>query len=95
MESPWVEIKSAGIIFSYTRGISYFRMFDGTRYMVRLLSEVIKDMKVFFIILFYSTLAFTFIFYLRNPGSSFGIFLTVSYRLNLGDFDTDYEEAFD
>jgi WD40 repeat protein len=84
------------IIFSYTRGISYFRMFDGTRYMVRLLSEVIKDMRVFFIILFYSTLAFTFIFYLRSPGPGFfGDFLTVSYRLNLGDFDADYTETFD
>lgn len=84
------------IIFSWTRGISYFRMFDGTRYMVRLLSEVIKDMKVFFIILFYSTLAFTFIFYLRNPDNlSFSEFLTISYRLDLGDFDADYTEAFD
>jgi WD40 repeat protein len=84
------------VIFSWLRGISYFRMFDGTRYMVRLLSEVMKDMKVFFIILFYSTLAFTFIFYLRNPDSgSFSEFLTVSYRLDLGDFDADYESSFD
>lgn len=84
------------IIFSWTRGISYFRMFDGTRYMVRLLSEVIKDMKVFFIILFYSTLAFSFIFYLRNPDDlSFSEFLTISYRLDLGDFDASFTEAFD
>ena len=83
------------IIFSWTRGISYFRMFDGTRYMVRLLSEVIKDMKVFFVILFYSTIAFTFIFYLRDTAISFSEFLTVSYRLNLGDFDADYTDPFD
>lgn len=83
------------IMFSWARGISYFRMFDGTRYMVRLLSEVIKDMKVFFVILGYSTLAFTFIFYIRNQDLTFSEFLTVSYRLDLGDFDADYTDSFD
>ena len=83
------------IIFSWTRGISYFRMFEGTRYMVRLLSEVIKDMQVFFIILFYSTLAFSFILYLNNPKYTFSKYVTVSYRLDLGDFENDYEGMFD
>ena len=70
-------------------------MFDGTRYMVRLLSEVINDMQVFFIILSYSTLAFTFILYLNEAKLRFGQYLTVSYRLNLGDFNTDFEKPFD
>ena len=83
------------IIFSWTRGISYFRMFDGTRYMVRLLSEVIKDMREFFVVLFYSTIAFSFVLYLRNPSLSFSAYLTVSYRMDLGDFDADYTTAFD
>ena len=52
-------------------------------------------MKVFFVILFYSTIAFTFIFYLRDTAISFSEFLTVSYRLNLGDFDADYTDPFD
>ena len=83
------------IIFSWTRGISYFRMFDGTRYMVRLLSEVIKDMREFFVILFYSTTAFSFIYFLRNPEMKFSECLTMSYRLDLGDFDADYTKVFD
>jgi hypothetical protein len=83
------------IIFSWTRGISYFRMFDGTRYMVRLLAEVIKDMREFFVILLYSTLSFTFIFLLRTPGTGFIDNLTKSYRLDLGDFDSDYTSVFD
>lgn len=83
------------IIFSWTRGISYFRMFEGTRYMVRLLSEVIKDMQVFFIILFYSTLAFAFILYLNDPKFTFGEYVTISYRLDLGDFGGDYKGVFD
>ena len=83
------------IIFSWTRGISYFRMFNGTRYMVRLLAEVIKDMREFFVILLYSTLSFTFILLIRNPGSTFLEYLTISYRLDLGDFDADYHNVFD
>lgn len=79
------------IIFSWTRGISYFRMFVGTRYMVRLLTEVLKDMKVFMVILVYSTLAFTYILYIRNMEISFADYLIASYKLDLGDFVTDNE----
>ncbi|OMJ77979.1 hypothetical protein SteCoe_22300 [Stentor coeruleus] len=85
----------AVIIFSWLRGISYFRMFEGTRYMVRLLGRVILDMRVFFTILAYSTIGFAFIFYLRNPSTSFLLYLTTSYRLDLGDFSTDYTAVFD
>jgi WD40 repeat protein len=85
----------AVMIFSWTRGISYFRMFNGTRYMVRLLSEVIKDMREFFVVLFYSTLAFTFVLLLRKPDHTFSEYLGISYRLDLGDFDADYATLFD
>jgi WD40 repeat protein len=83
------------IIFSWTRGISYFRMFEGTRYMVRLLSEVITDMQVFFVILSYSTLAFTFVLFLNNDSNSFYFYLTRAYRINLSDFEEDYKDFFD
>jgi WD40 repeat protein len=85
----------AVIIFSWLRGISYFRMFNGTRYMVRLLGKVIMDMRVFFTILFYSTMGFALIFYLRNPTIPFWMYMTTSYRLDLGDFNTDYTAVFD
>jgi WD40 repeat protein len=85
----------AVIVFSWLRGISYFRMFTGTRYMVRLLGMVILDMRVFFTILAYSTVGFSFIFYLRNPETEFFIYLMTSYRLDLGDFNTDYTVVFD
>ena len=83
------------IVFSWLRGISYFRMYQGTRYMVRLLGMVIMDMRVFFTILTYSTVGFTFIFYLRHPETPFLLYLTTSYRLDLGDFNTDYTVVFD
>lgn len=85
----------AVVIFSWTRGISYFRMFDGTRYMVRLLAEVIKDMREFFVVLFYSTIAFSFILFVRNPEITFFEYLGVSYRLDLGDWDAEYTSVFD
>ena len=85
----------AVIVCSWLRGISYFRMFTGTRYMVRLLGMVILDMRVFFTILAYSTVGFSFIFYLRNPEPGFFIYLMTSYRLDLGDFSTDFTVVFD
>lgn len=85
----------AVIIFSWLRGISYFRMFDSTRYMVRLLGMVILDMRVFFCILTYSTVGFSFIYYLRNPEEKFFTYLMTAYRLDLGDFGTDFTAVFD
>ena len=83
------------LIFSWTRGIGCFRMFDETRYMVRLIVQVIIDITTFFFILFYATLAFAFVYYMRNPEKSFAVYLTVAYRLDLGDFETDLHSAFD
>jgi len=90
------DILLAVLIFSWARGISCFRMFDDTRYMVRLIIQVIIDISTFFFILFYATLAFAFVFYLRNPDAqSFAMYVTQAYRLDLGDFETDLTEPFD
>lgn len=83
------------LIFSWTRGIACFRIFDETRYMVRLIVQVIIDITTFFLILFYATLAFAFIYYLRGPEKPFALYLTVAYRLNLGDFSTNFTSLFD
>ena len=89
------DILLAVLIFSWTEGINCFRMFDKTRYMVRLIIQVIIDITTFFFILFYATLAFAFIFYLRDPLNPFAMYLTVAYRLDLGDFETGITETFD
>ena len=90
------DILLAVLIFSWARGIATFRMFDNTRYMVRMIIQVIVDISTFFVMLFYSTLAFAFVFYLRNPfEQSFPMFLTQAYRLDLGDFETSLTEPFD
>lgn len=90
------EILLAVLIFSWARGIACFRMFESSRSMVRLIIQVILDIKIFFLILSYSTAAFAFIFYMRDPeGPPFLMNLTRAYRLNLGDFETDLTEYFD
>lgn len=90
------DILLAVLIFSWARGIACFRMFDETRYMVRLIIQVIIDISTFFFILFYATLAFTFVFYLRAPEDEpFPMYLTKAYRLDLGDFETGMTEKFD
>lgn len=90
------EILLAVLIFSWARGIACFRMFESSRSMVRLIIQVIIDIRIFFLILFYSTCAFAFIFYMRDPyGQPFLMNLTRAYRLNLGDFETDLHEYFD
>jgi hypothetical protein len=54
-----------GLIFvTMVRGISYFRLFDNTRYMINLLRETIKDMKSFLILLTYSTYSFALIYFI-------------------------------
>lgn len=76
------------VVVSWLKGISYFRIYKNTRYMVNLISEVIKDMGSFLILLLYSTVAFGFIFLVldKNELKLFNYLMT-SFRLDTGDFD--------
>ena len=108
----WVEFEDTqckrllvGLTFvSMVRGISYFRMFDNTRYMINLLSEVFKDMFSFIVLLTYSTFSFALIYFIMvnnvlkfssdiaeedKVEQPFYSYLTTAYLLNLGDFNTD------
>lgn len=79
-------------LFSFIRGISYFSIFSATRYMVFLIYEVWKDMLAFIILLLYSTIAITITFMSIDSNQDKGNFydyLLISYRIDLGDFDTD------
>jgi len=57
--------------------------------MVNLISEVIKDMTTFLILLAYSTISFAFIFLVLDSNNpEFIDYLKISYRFDVGDFDT-------
>lgn len=70
---------------SWMRGISYFRIFKQTRYMINLLTEVFKDMLSFMILLIYSLLGFSFLFLVTKGGDALLDNVYVSYKLSLGD----------
>jgi WD40 repeat protein len=73
---------------SWFRGISHFRVFTSTRYLVNLLIEVVKDICPFLILLFYFTLGFTFMMLSLQENQSYSNFTQISetYLLNFGDF---------
>lgn len=86
------EIYTLLILFSWLRGITYFRVFDKTRYLIKLIMEATVDIVSFFIILFYSTLAFALIYNSMGESDengekmSFEKDFITSFKLNLGDF---------
>lgn len=106
------EVMSKRLLVSLTfvsmlRGISYFRLFNNTRYMINLLSEVIKDMTSFIILLTYSTFSFALIYFIMVNNilaanaeedfepAPFTSYIATAYLLNLGDFDTEGYGAFE
>ena len=75
---------------TWTRAIAYFRIFDRTRYLIRMLIEIIIDMIPFLFILFMATIAFSLIFYIVNTeDKSLNEVLLNTYILNYGEFNTD------
>lgn len=46
---------------SFARGISYFRLHFNTRYLVNMIFKVLRDMRAFFVILVYATVAFSLV----------------------------------
>jgi hypothetical protein len=79
------EVLGIVTLTSWVRGIAYFRIFQKTRYIINLLTEVINDMKAFLCLLVYSTLSFSFLFMVISQNNDFNELLIGNYKLNLGD----------
>jgi len=78
------------LLASFQRGIGFFRVFKQTRYMVRMLTEILHDMIPFVIVLAFSVLAFTLMFQVLSGLSedkTFSEALIHSYLLLFGAFD--------
>ncbi|CAG9312746.1 unnamed protein product [Blepharisma stoltei] len=58
------------IFFSLMRSIAIFRMFDRTRYMIRMIIEIIKDISSFLLILLMATLAAGYSFYFSSDSDT-------------------------
>lgn len=75
------------IVITWIRGFGYLRLFKNTRYLMRLILEVIKDMGPFVVILLSSVLTFGVIFYDVRIADTFKIDLLKSYALSYGEFN--------
>lgn len=83
-------------LISWARGVTYFRVFTGTRYMVNLLTQVSVDIFAFLVILFYFTVAFTFMnISLIGSKNGYESFYTIqnTYLLNFGSFVIDENDG--
>ena len=86
-----VEIISVIAIISLVRGLSFFRLFNETRYMIQLLICILRDIWSFALLLSYSTLGFCIIFMIQGYEKgqrNFWEFLQHSILLDLAEFHT-------
>lgn len=72
---------------SWIRAISYFRIFGKTRYLIRMVKEVVKDMLSFLLILMMATFAMALLYVIASDNTmTFGDAFLMSYRLDYADF---------
>ena len=86
----------AVVTLGFIRGISSFRVFDNTRFYIKLIQRAIYECSSFIVIYIYSTLAFGIMFkssgLLDENGNEFPIFdyfWRLSYDENLGGLDSN------
>lgn len=82
------------IIVTWTKAISYFRIYQPTRYLIYMIKECAKDTIPFLVILLYLTITFAITFHNFSSTSeavhmTFGEAWTHSYLLNFNSFQTD------
>jgi hypothetical protein len=77
------------ILFSWFRALSYLRMFQTTRVLIKLIVEVAKDMISFIVVLIIAVIGFSITFLVLNEDQDMVSSLKYNYRVMYGDFDTD------
>ena len=75
-------------LINLLRGITVFRLFDGTRFYIELILRSLSDIKYFFLMFAYSTFTFGFLLMIsRDQGLDFDSIWGESYDLNFGNYD--------
>lgn len=90
-------VSSVAVIIMWFKMFYFLRIFKATAHLIRMIIEIIMDMKWFIIVLFLSIIGFANAFFIlaRNspgdwfPGNTFMRSFLFSYRMGLGDFVTD------
>ena len=79
---------------NFLRGITAFRVFDGTRYYITLIITALNDIKYFIFIFSYSTFSFGVLFLIsRQEGINFESLWSDTYGLNFGMFVNPEDNA--
>jgi WD40 repeat protein len=82
----------------WARAVTYFRISDKTRYLIRMISETFLDIIPFLLIFFSSTVTFALLFYISTDSDHFSSTFVYSYQLNFNDFSglmpSGYSENF-
>lgn len=84
------------MLFNMIRMISLFRLFEGTRYMIRMIFEVVSDISSYLLVLLMTTLAIAISFYFANAQKTgFMDVLIKTYLMNFGQIDlSNYEDNY-
>ena len=83
-----IELTWIATLLNLTRGLTGFKLFDGTRYYVSLITRSFNDIKYFIIMFIYSNLAFGLLFIIaRKEPVDFTTLWINSYGLNFGNYD--------
>ena len=87
-DASCIYVTSIAATLSLIRGLTGFKIFDGTRYYVRLILNSLSDIRYFIVVLSYSTFSFSVLFMIsRNESLSFESLWKFSWGLNFGIFD--------
>ena len=74
-------------LLSLLRGLTGFRLFNGTRFYIELILRSLNDIKYFFVMFSYSTLTFGFLFMIsRQRTLNFQNIWAENYDLNFGNY---------
>ena len=73
-------------ILYWIRAVTYFRIFDKTRYLIRMIIETFVDIVPFLLIFFTATLTFALLFFIATKSESFSETFVMAYQLNFNDF---------
>jgi len=91
-------VASVAILLMWVKLFYFLRIFNSTAHLIRMIIEIISDMRYFVIVLMLAVLAFGNSFYIlgRNDtvnatpfsGTTFPLAFIMSWRMGTGDFDT-------
>lgn len=84
-----VDFSTVVLFISYLRGMMHFKLLKETRYMIKMIDEIVKDSFFFSLILIYVIAAFTTFYNCARSGSNYVESLNIVYLIMFGEFYFD------